>query len=173
MEFFVKNDDYKEELRELEERYSNLPEKVKEYFSRIIITKLNFILSDCEECQSPIEQLMFIALNEQLEKVLPYYTTDFFIKPQDKIEVNKSKYRVDFFIATCYRDKYHGFVIECDGHDFHEKTKEQAKKDKKRDRDLVQEGYTVIRFTGSEIYKNPTICAREVINIILSHFEKG
>lgn len=57
-------------------------------------------------------------------------------------------------------------VIECDGHDFHEKTKEQAKKDKSRDRVLQSFGYKVYRFTGSEIFQDNMKCAEEVIKSI-------
>lgn len=53
-------------------------------------------------------------------------------------------------------------IIECDGHDFHEKTKQQASRDKKRDRDLTTLGYAIYRFTGSEIFKNPSRCFDEV-----------
>ena len=44
-------------------------------------------------------------------------------------------------------------AIECDGHDFHEKTKEQAQRDKEKDRILQANGWLIARFTGSEIYK--------------------
>ena len=33
--------------------------------------------------------------------------------------------------------------MECDGHDFHERTKEQASSDKKRDRSLQAAGFLV------------------------------
>lgn len=46
-------------------------------------------------------------------------------------------------------------AIELDGHDFHERTKEQARRDKKRDRDLSALGFPVARFTGSEIFAAP------------------
>ena len=52
-------------------------------------------------------------------------------------------------------------IVECDGHDFHEKTKEQAKKDKSRDRVLQSVGYTVFHFTGSEIYRDCFKCAMQ------------
>jgi very-short-patch-repair endonuclease len=172
MEFFVE-DDLKEELKEVETQLYKLPHRVKEYFSNIVVTEMYFMLSDLEECDSPIEQLMYLALNKQMDKILPYYTSTFVLNTQHVIKLKEKTYRADFLIATIYKGKTYEFVIECDGHDFHEKTKEQAKKDKKRDRDLTQEGYIVIRFTGSEIYENPTICAREVTNIILSHFDKG
>ena len=53
-------------------------------------------------------------------------------------------------------------AVELDGHDFHEKTKEQSKNDKERDRILQSHGYFVARYTGSEIYNNPQkVCADE------------
>lgn len=47
-------------------------------------------------------------------------------------------------------------AVELDGHDFHERTKQQASRDKKRDRSLLSKGWSVIRFTGSDVIKSPT-----------------
>jgi len=55
-------------------------------------------------------------------------------------------------------------AVECDGHDFHERTKEQAARDRSRDRALQAAGYTVMRFTGSELYRDPMKCVREVLD---------
>lgn len=57
-------------------------------------------------------------------------------------------------------------LVECDGHDFHEKTKKQAAHDKARDRALVAAGHKVLRFTGSEIYADPCACAAEAIGVL-------
>jgi hypothetical protein len=57
-------------------------------------------------------------------------------------------------------------IVECDGHEFHEKTKEQARRDKSRDRQLQANGLPVYRFTGSEIYANPMTCAIETLNAL-------
>ncbi len=57
-------------------------------------------------------------------------------------------------------------AVELDGHEWHERTKEQAAKDKARDRFLVRKGYRVLRFTGSEIHKDVGRCAIEVLNIL-------
>lgn len=46
-------------------------------------------------------------------------------------------------------------AVELDGHDFHERTKEQAERDKRRDRSLLSMGWTTIRFTGSEVVRSP------------------
>lgn len=76
-------------------------------------------------------------------------------------EFTMGRYRSDFFIY------YHGpaedcvsaGIIECDGHDFHEKTKEQVRRDKERDRNLQGAGLTVLRYAGSEIVADPVACA--------------
>lgn len=53
-------------------------------------------------------------------------------------------------------------VVEADGHDFHERTKEQARKDRSTDRWLQEHGWTVLRFTGSEIYADAGACADQI-----------
>jgi very-short-patch-repair endonuclease len=64
-------------------------------------------------------------------------------------------------------------IVECDGHDFHEKTKEQARRDKKRDRTLLANGFHVMRFTGSEIWQDAEACVKEVLGFIYSRLEGG
>lgn len=54
-------------------------------------------------------------------------------------------------------------IVECDGHDFHERTKEQATRDRERDRDAQIAGMEIYRFTGSELWRNPLGCAEQVI----------
>lgn len=54
-------------------------------------------------------------------------------------------------------------AVECDGHNFHEKTPEQAARDKCRDRDLLNDGYPVMRFTGAEIHADPLRCSEQVV----------
>jgi very-short-patch-repair endonuclease len=53
-------------------------------------------------------------------------------------------------------------VIEVDGHDYHEKTKEQAKRDKQRDRAFTSASYEVMRFTGSELHENASAKVMEI-----------
>ena len=78
--------------------------------------------------------------------------------PQYEIrdDLNKIKYRIDFALLYPRCDGNEDKIkvaIECDGHEFHERTKEQAKRDKEKDRFLQSKGWLVARFTGSEIYK--------------------
>ena len=75
--------------------------------------------------------------------------------------------RVDFAIYSgdlC--GKWVMVAIECDGHDFHEKTKEQVARDKSRDRALSAWGVSTLRFTGSEIFKDARACALEISAVL-------
>jgi very-short-patch-repair endonuclease len=79
------------------------------------------------------------------------------VYPQVKI----GNYRVDLFFEAGDREKrvrWFRAAIECDGHDFHERTKEQAAQDKSRDRWLQQQAIMVLRF----IWAQPEICAHQV-----------
>lgn len=66
-----------------------------------------------------------------------------------------SRFRVDFILKDAR------LIIELDGHDFHS-TKEQLENDAIRQRYLTRAGYSVIRFTGREINKDPKKCVLEV-----------
>ncbi len=76
-------------------------------------------------------------------------------------------WRADFLIGIKGFDgRRHFLIIECDGHDFHERTKEQAAKDRSRDRRSQQAGFVILRFTGSEIYNDPMRCAAEALGTL-------
>lgn len=75
-------------------------------------------------------------------------------------------YKADFLIWVAAGAAIGGIVIECDGHAFHEKNKEQAARDKKRDREILAAGYPVLRFTGSEIYKDTKSCVEQVKGVL-------
>ena len=70
-------------------------------------------------------------------------------------EEQVSRYRVDCI------DKSRRLVIELDGHEYH-KSKEDRTSDAKRDRQLHRDGYTVLRFTGSEVWSNTHGCVTEI-----------
>lgn len=96
----------------------------------------------------------------------PYSTA--FIQRQ----VQVAGWRVDFVVHypdTTQRANSLGWrpfkrlIVECDGHDFHERTKEQAARDRSRDRQAQYEGLPVFRFTGAELWDDPLGCADEVL----------
>lgn len=82
-------------------------------------------------------------------------------------QIDVGAWRVDLLVRVKGVDgKEKGLIVECDGHEYHERTKEQAAKDRSRDRDAQQAGYTVFRFTGSEIWRDPCKCADSIIDWI-------
>lgn len=68
------------------------------------------------------------------------------------------KYRVDFLVPS------RKIIIELYGYKYHN-TKDKITKDAERERYLQAQGYRVIRFTGTEIYKDPQKCVSEVLSI--------
>ncbi len=88
----------------------------------------------------------------------------FIIQPQRKV----GPYRVDIAIRVFENGRTMLLAVECDGHDFHHATKQQVERDKKRDRFLSSKGYKVLRFSGSEIYRDVESCADEVVGIVRS-----
>lgn len=165
---------------------SNLQERIEGIYSDIAIG------------DSPIEQLLFTALFVEIEtgrhehsEVVPFpkgkRRDPDIMKKTDDILIDTYKrvgmpliveaqayvldWPVDFFITA--RSQYGGYsslAVECDGHEFHERTKAQAKKDRSRDRRLQQAGYTVFRFTGSEIWNDPCACADQIIEWALDAY---
>ena len=58
-------------------------------------------------------------------------------------------------------------AIECDGHNYHS-SREQRTRDAARDRYLNRHGVRVLRFTGTEIWRDPARSAREAIEVVRS-----
>jgi hypothetical protein len=143
-------------------------------------------------CESPLEQVFLVKFVEDLQAV-PIFVDDLHfmgypkpgpfserfrarIYPQRTLEIQGSRYRADFLI-TLERDEWESgpypdptlhcqIVVEVDGHEFHERTKEQAQKDKSRDRQMQQVGYMVFRYTGSEIYNDVASSVSEVMQCL-------
>ena len=127
-----------------------------------------YCLADCE---SPIEQMLSLELERlaregKLDIVMLVDVVA--IERQKEINCNGNIYRADFAIYVSYWNAKKCFLIECDGYEFHQKTKEQVENDNRRTRDLQLAGYEVIRFSGTEIYHRPYQCALEVKRIIQS-----
>ncbi len=74
-------------------------------------------------------------------------------------------YRIDFCFELSEEPAEFVFV-ECDGHEFHERTKDQAERDRRRDREIQAAGIPILRFTGREIYRSPWECGNQVLNFI-------
>lgn len=81
--------------------------------------------------------------------------------------VGVGKYRVDFiFSSVLAGEVIKTLVVELDGHDFHERTKEQASRDKARDRFFASKGWLVMRYTGSDVWNDAVSPVFEVLNVM-------
>lgn len=123
---------------------------------------------DCLHIACPAELIKFQSIPERQEFTLVHKPHFEVVCPQFPI----GRYRVDYVMGRVVYDVENDaqgnpveilrrlplIVVECDGHDFHEKTKEQAARDKERDREIQIAGYAILRFTGSEIHNNPGDC---------------
>ena len=128
---------------------------------------------DFEECQSPIEELYAIAYNIRLMQAGFPYKEIIYLIPQKRIVVNNHTYFADFLIdveSSQFFISEHNYklIIECDGHEFHEKTKAQVEKRNVRDMELKSNGYDILHFSGSQIFKDPMKCADETFKYITS-----
>lgn len=153
--------------------FEELPRKAKllivEYGCFEILDKI-YLLS-CEK-QSPIEIIFLVALLILKEKK----NIAFAVEPQYEVVCNGKRYYLDFSIIHygCLNDdlkEEFKLAIECDGYEFHQKTKEQVDYDNQREYDLKIQGFEILRFSGREIYNNPMGCAMKVINFIVDRNE--
>ncbi len=122
--------------------------------SQIEMARMNVESWGVNMKMTPIEQVVLYRLLDRA----PWGGLEF--KTQQRI----GKYVVDFLVNDWTNTKPQ-IVVECDGHDFHERTKEQAQHDKKRDRELQALGFKVYRFTGSEIWKTRGRCVTEALGL--------
>ncbi len=139
-------------------------------------TFLEVFISNVDKCESPIEKMLLAALIIKSASFKSYY---FDIWCQYS-ELNiKENYRCDFRIIaddmsglnSKSQSKTAEILVECDGHEFHEKTKAQVEYRNNRDLALKKAGYDILHFSGSQIYKNPLKCADEILDYLVTKAE--
>jgi very-short-patch-repair endonuclease len=164
-----------EDLHSLVEVWGKFDERIRDFISDRAMCLLDDVSNAISKCESPIEQLMAVALEAQskvFERTRTHFKGYLGVESQVEIKTGEKTYRADFVIeweAFRWPDKpvtVAKVIVECDGHAFHERTKEQAKRDKARDRALQAAGYTVLRFTGSEVWADPDACAKEAMALV-------
>lgn len=174
---------------ELEASYfDRLPQRCKEIFFEFLSCEFPYdgnkaFFVDvgelyCEDCKSPIEQIFKLAFEIICFTKSARPTDYLWLYPQAEINIGEKKYVVDFLFDTNECDfqdrgnhKPFKLVVECDGHEYHAKTKAQVKRDNQRDYDLKLAGYDILHFSGSQIFNEPFKCAEETIDYILARIE--
>ncbi len=124
-----------------------------------------------DRCESPIETVFALALFQvlivrgrtldRLQQVIASTSRSerIYVFPQCPI----LEYRADFLLISknVPRPNPPFLLVECDGRDYH-----SIEKDEPRDRRLIEVGFEVVRFSGSNIYSFPEL----VVNEVLAHF---
>lgn len=133
-----------------------------------------------QRLESPLEVVMLSAIMAA-EKSLDFGADqrgDFMrlviesrkFKFSTKAAVPIGTYRADLVveaITDLYELNAARVVVECDGFNFHDRTRDQACRDRARDRYMQREGYVIARFAGDEIVERPFECAFDVYDLIL------
>jgi very-short-patch-repair endonuclease len=114
-------------------------------FQSALEAVMNHPVSLIRLCESPVETRFYLYSLGRIPNLRP--------------QIDIGSYRVDFALME------KKIAIEIDGHEYH-KTREQRTHDGQRERYLQLNGWRVIRFTGSEVYRNPTGCIDEVAKLI-------
>jgi very-short-patch-repair endonuclease len=134
-------------------------------------------------CESPAERLFLVGsqLNGEQSADLrslpddPCYPKETHIGNYDVYDLHSQvtigRYRADFVIEIAHRQRNKcvdgnpltRIVVEIDGHDFHS-SKEQLSADHLRDIELLKMGIITIRFTGSQVYSDPSGCFASAID---------
>ena len=150
------------------EELLKLPKRVQELMLVNNIRQGIFPSTFYDDIESPIEQIFKTAFDLYMDLTGKEYI---FLFSQKEIKVNDKKYIVDFYFEEDeYVNKFNTdkkIIIECDGYEFHQKTKEQVQKDNEREYNLKMAGYEILRFSGTQIYNNPFKCAEDTYNYII------
>ena len=160
------------------EEFLKLPKRVQERVQELML--VNNIRQEiipatfCECIESPIEQIFITAFELYIKLTDKEFVMLFSQKP---IKVGKKNYVVDFYFEKdLYVNRFNTnkkIIIECDGHEFHQKTKQQVKSDNEREYALKMAGYEMIRFSGSQIYNEPFKCAEDTYKYIMKSIKEG
>src|ERR1700733_8088476 len=107
-------------------------------------------------CESPIELELGVQFLNAFRAIAD---EDFKLVPQQEM----GPFRYDFAITR--QGKLIG-LIECDGKEFHS-TNNQLANDRAKDKLAAEMAVRMFRFPGSDIYRDPKGCVREVLHTII------
>lgn len=142
------------------------------YKTDLLCQNCNFKLTNkCKEClfilQSPLERQLFLALSKTYIKFETQYPMNW---RGENISIAGKTYGdktnnfkevltvADFFIEK----KGIKLCVYTDGHSYHERTEEQAQRDRNIDRKLQELGFQVLRYTGKEVKETPEKIINEI-----------
>lgn len=122
--------------------------------------------SDSVESEIELVVLTCLLVFGNLVRMNVYVGEEDPTRPQDIRVIPQyewQNYRIDFCIRIANGEQ---IFVECDGHDFHERTKEQAERDRSKDRAIQAAGIPILRFTGREIWRDGSQVVVEIIKFL-------
>jgi len=130
--------------------------------------KMTFFCVTCLfELQSPLERQLFIELKKNNISFQSQYALNW---RGEQISINGKTYQdpannfkevltvVDFYISKSNIR----LCVYTDGHSYHERTEDQALRDRNIDRKLQELGFNVLRYTGKEVNGNMSKIIEEI-----------
>jgi very-short-patch-repair endonuclease len=87
---------------------------------------------------------------------------EFYGSSQVPMTIEARSIRADFVFAWNESNQV-VLVVELDGHEFHERTKDQALGDRTKDRQVQLRGHMMLRFTGREIVSYGDRCMHDLM----------
>lgn len=177
----------KTQSEEFMEWFDKLPMKCKEmFFKRLFwfskhgnsdVERLILTTEMANNAESPIEQILQFALFQTMYLYPGFDGAPLEFLFNHTLDGFSKAYRPDIFFDSdeqpCGDFGDYKLAIECDGHEFHEKTKEQVEYRNERDLELKKHGIDVLHFSGSQIYNNPFKCALQIVELIVSKDRSG
>lgn len=139
-------------------------------YSRLL--EVAFLWKSNNLYESPLEAIFIVWVLAVLQVNQGAYR-DITVKSQQDVEAGGQRYRLDFVVIPTAHIlpellasaglTWPLIGVEVDGHEFHEKTKEQVAYRNKRDRDLQAAGWKIFHYSWSEVVRDPASCVHEVL----------
>lgn len=119
-----------------------------------------------DRCESPIERLFLVGLLFMEDTTFEPVDRDHIVAVDAKgielgQQVRVDELRIDFTLS--YPGVAKRYAVEIDGHQFHGSTPAQFERDAVRYRRLTYRGWTILRYTGREIRRDPRQCAQDAL----------
>lgn len=124
----------------------------------------NFKLTNkCNEClfvlQSPLERQLYLELSKtyirfQTQYPLNWYGENISIEGKTYGDKNNNFKEVLTVVDFYIEKRQTKLCVYTDGHTYHERTEEQAQRDRNIDRKLQELGFQVLRYTGKDVIEN-------------------
>lgn len=110
---------------------------------------------------TPIEKILFDTYNMWKDGDIKNcdllgYESNMILIPQYELKSKKYIYYIDFV------EPFTKLAIELDGFNFHYLNQEQVVHDKKRERKIIMEDFTILRYPGTEVHNNPVEVLEEI-----------